>query len=412
MNLLASIRVALTALRINALRSSLAMLGVIIGVASVIVLVSISEGTKQAVEAQIASFGANLLIVRPGSSMFGGRRGAEGSGTPVTDSDAEAIRDQIAGIGGVSGEVGASGLSAVFGGVNWSTRISGVNPAYFEVREWVIDEGRAFSVEEEQSARRLAVVGQTIINELFDGASPVGQSVRIGGQQFSIIGTVAAKGQTSYGSDQDDIIFLPLSTVRQRFGAGTSPTVRDPVQTIYVEVGAGEDTGRVIADIQDLMRVRRDIQPGADDDFNVSSLAEFIRARNETESQLGLLLAVGAAIVLLVGGIGIMNIMLVSVTERTREIGLRLAVGARASDIRNQFLIESIVLCVTGGVVGLFVGIGGTIAYANVGELEISVNPGIVAVAIGASAFVGVFFGLYPAHRAARLNPIEALRFE
>jgi putative ABC transport system permease protein len=412
MNLLASIRVALTALRINALRSSLAMLGVIIGVASVIVLVSISEGTKQAVEAQIASFGANLLIVRPGASMFGGRRGAEGSGTPMTDADAEAIRDQISGIGGVSGEVSAFGLSVVFGGVNWSTRISGVNPAYFDVREWVIEEGRSFSIEEEQSARRLAVVGQTIVNEVFDGASPVGQSLRIGGQQFSVIGTVAAKGQTSYGSDQDDIVFLPLSTVRQRFGAGEVPTVRDPVQTLYVEVGAGESTGRIIADIQDLLRVRRGIQPGADDDFNVSSLAEFIRARNETESQLGLLLAVGAAIVLLVGGIGIMNIMLVSVTERTREIGLRLAVGARASDIRNQFLIESIVLCVTGGLVGLVVGIGGTIAYANVGELDISVNPGIVAIAIGASAFVGVFFGLYPAHRAARLNPIEALRFE
>lgn len=412
MNLLASIRVALTALRINALRSSLAMLGVIIGVASVIVLVSISEGTKQAVEAQIASFGANLLIVRPGASMFGGRRGAEGSGTPMTDADALAISDEVAGIGGVSGEVSAFGLSVVFGGVNWSTRISGVNPAFFSVREWVIEEGRTFSVEEEQAARRLAVIGQTIVNEVFDGASPVGQSLRIGGQQFTVIGTVAAKGQTSFGSDQDDIVFLPLSTVRQRFGAGVSPTVRDPVQTIYVEVGAGESTGRVIADIQDLLRVRRAIAPGADDDFNVSSLAEFIRARNETESQIGLLLAVGAAIVLLVGGIGIMNIMLVSVTERTREIGLRLAVGARGSDIRNQFLIESIVLCVTGGLVGLVVGVGGTIAYGNVGDLEIAVNPGIVAIAIGASAFVGVFFGLYPAHRASRLNPIEALRFE
>ncbi|WP_417467536.1 ABC transporter permease [Maricaulis sp.] len=412
MNLLASIRVALTALRINALRSSLAMLGVIIGVASVIVLVSISEGTKQAVEAQIASFGANLLIVRPGASMFGGRRGGEGTATPMTDGDAEAIRDQVSGVGGVSGEVNAFGLSVVFGGVNWSTRITGVNPAFFDVRDWVIEEGRAFTEEEEQSARRLAVVGQTIIDEVFDGASPVGQSVRIGGQQFSVIGTVAAKGQTNYGSDQDDIVFLPLSTVRQRFGAGEVPTVRDPVQTIFVAVGAGESTGRVIADIEDLLRVRRGIQPGADDDFNVSSLAEFIRARNETESQLGLLLAVGAGIVLLVGGIGIMNIMLVSVTERTREIGLRLAVGARAADIRNQFLIESIVLCVTGGLIGLVVGVGGTIAYANVGELEIAVNPGIVAIAIGASAFVGVFFGLYPAHRAARLNPIEALRFE
>ncbi|SDM80702.1 ABC transporter permease [Maricaulis salignorans] len=412
MNLLASIRVALTALRINALRSSLAMLGVIIGVASVIVLVSISEGTKQAVEAQIASFGANLLIVRPGASIFGGRRGAGGTGTPVTDADAEAIRDQVSGIDGVSGEVNAMGLSVVFGGVNWSTRITGVNPSFFGIRDWTIEEGRAFSVEEEQSARRLAVVGQTIIDEVFDGASPVGQSLRIGGQQFEVIGTVAAKGETSFGSDQDDIVFAPLSTVRQRFGASETPTVRDPVQTIYVAVGDGENTDRIIADIQDLLRIRRDIQPGADDDFSVASLAEFIRARNETESQLGLLLAVGAGIVLLVGGIGIMNIMLVSVTERTREIGLRLAVGARASDIRNQFLIESIVLCVTGGLVGLVVGVGGTIAYANVGELEISVNPGIVAVAIGASAFVGVFFGLYPAHRAARLNPIEALRFE
>jgi putative ABC transport system permease protein len=411
MNLLASVRVALTALRINALRTSLAMLGVIIGVASVIVLVSISEGTKQAVEAQIASFGANLLIVRPGSSMFGGRRGAAGTATPVTDADVIAIRDQVAGIGGVTGEVSTM-QSIVFGGTNWSTQISGVNPAYFEVRDWTIEEGRAFSPEEEQSTRRLAIVGQTIIAELFDGASPVGQTLRIGGQAFEIIGTVAEKGDTSYGRDQDDIIFAPLSTVRQRFGASELPTVRDPVETIYLDVGAGESTARVIADIQDLMRVRRGIQPGADDDFNVSSLAEFIRARNETESQLGLLLAVGAAIVLLVGGIGIMNIMLVSVTERTREIGLRLAVGARAADIRNQFLIESIVLCVTGGLIGLVVGVGGTIAYANVGELEIAVNPGIVAIAIGASAFVGVFFGLYPAHRAARLNPIEALRFE
>ena len=411
MNLLASIRVALTALRINALRTSLAMLGVIIGVASVIVLVSISEGTKQAVEAQIASFGANLLIVRPGSSIFGGRRGAAGSGEPVTDADVDAIRDQVAGIGGITGEV-SSPQSVVFGGTNWSTQISGVNPAYFEVREWVIEEGRAFSPEEEQSARRLAVVGQTIIREVFDGASPVGQTLRVGGQAFDVIGTVAAKGETSYGRDQDDIVYAPLSTVRQRFGSGLVTTARDPVQTIYLDVGAGESTGRVIADIQDLMRVRRGIQPGAEDDFSVSSLAEFIRARNETESQLGLLLAVGAAIVLLVGGIGIMNIMLVSVTERTREIGLRLAVGARASDIRNQFLIESIVLCITGGLIGLVVGIGGTIAYANVGELEIAVNPGIVAIAIGASAFVGVFFGLYPAHRAARLNPIEALRFE
>ena len=411
MNLLSSIRVALIALRVNALRSALAMLGIIIGVASVIVLVSISEGTKQAVEQQIASFGANLLIIRPGSSIFGGRRGAAGSAEPLTDLDVQAIRDEIAGVSGVSGEVRTS-ATAVFGGVNWSTSVLGVNADYYDARGWVIDEGRAYSAAEDASGRRYAIVGQTLVRELFDGANPVGQSLRVSGQPFEIIGTVEAKGETSWGQDQDDVVFMPLETARSRLGAGVRPPTRDPVQTIYADVAAGENTDRIIADIQDLLRIRRDIAPGAADDFAVASLAEFIRARNETENQLGLLLAVGAGIVLLVGGIGIMNIMLVSVTERTREIGLRLAVGAKRRDIRNQFLIESIVLCLIGGGLGLVAGIGGTSVYASVGQLEIAVSPLIVGVAVGASLFVGVFFGLYPAQRASRLNPIDALRFE
>lgn len=411
MSLLASIRIALIALRVNALRSALAMLGVIIGVASVIVLVSISEGTKRAVEAQIASFGANLLIIRPGSSIFGGRRGGAGSATPLTDGDVLALANEVPGMAGVSGEVSTS-ATAVFGGMNWSTRVSGVNADYFDVRAWVIDEGRAFAPAEESSGRRFVVVGQTIVRELFDGADPVGQTLRIQGQPFEIIGTVAAKGESSWGADQDDIIFMPLATARQRLGAGQRPPTRDPVSVIYADVAAGEDVDRVIADIEDILRVRREILPGAEDDFSVGNLAEFIRARNETENQLGLLLAVGAAIVLLVGGIGIMNIMLVSVTERTREIGLRLAVGARQRDIRNQFLIESIVLCLFGGAMGLAAGIGGTLIYAEIGQLEIAVSPLIVGVAISASVLVGVFFGLYPAQRAARLNPIDALRHE
>ncbi len=411
MNLLASFRVALIALRVNALRSALAMLGVIIGVASVIVLVSISEGTKRAVEEQIASFGANLLIIRPGSSMFGGRRGGAGTADPLTDGDVEALRNEIAGLAGVSGEV-STASTVVFGGVNWSTRIQGVNPDYFSARGWTIEQGRAFSGAEEQSGRRYAVIGQTIINELFDGADPLGQAIRIGGQPFEIIGTVEAKGENSWGMDQDDVIFAPLNTIRQRFGAGISVTQRDAVQTVYADIAPGESTSRIIADIEDLLRIRRGIAPGAEDDFAVGSLAEFIRARNETESQLGLLLAVGAGIVLLVGGIGIMNIMLVSVTERTREIGLRLAVGAKRRDVRNQFLIESVVLCLIGGLAGLVAGVSGTLIYAEVGQLEIAIDPVIVAIAIGASAMVGVFFGLYPAHRASRLDPIEALRFE
>ena len=411
MNLLASFRVALIALRVNALRSALAMLGVIIGVASVIVLVSISEGTKRAVEEQIASFGANLLIIRPGSSMFGGRRGGAGTADPLTDGDVEALRNEIAGLAGVSGEV-STASTVVFGGVNWSTRIQGVNPDYFSARGWTIEQGRAFSGAEEQSGRRYAVIGQTIINELFDGADPLGQAIRIGGQPFEIIGTVEAKGENSWGMDQDYVIFAPLNTIRQRFGAGISVTQRDAVQTVYADIAPGESTSRIIADIEDLLRIRRGIAPGAEDDFAVGSLAEFIRARNETESQLGLLLAVGAGIVLLVGGIGIMNIMLVSVTERTREIGLRLAVGAKRRDVRNQFLIESVVLCLIGGLAGLVAGVSGTLIYAEVGQLEIAIDPVIVAIAIGASAMVGVFFGLYPAHRASRLDPIEALRFE
>jgi len=411
MNLLASIRIALIALRVNALRSALAMLGIIIGVASVIVLVSISEGTKQAVEEQIASFGANLLIIRPGSSMFGGRRGGAGSGEPLTDGDVTAIRDTVAGLAGVAGQVQTS-ATAVFSGRNWRASVEGVNPDYFVARGWVIDEGRAFSPAEEASGRRYAVIGQTIIRELFDGASPLGQSIRIGGIPFEVVGSVEARGESNFGRDQDDVIFVPLATARSRLGAGVRPPTPDPVSTIYADVAAGEDTARVIADIEDLLRIRRGIAPGAEDDFNVGSLAEFIRARNETENQLGLLLAVGAGIVLLVGGIGIMNIMLVSVTERTREIGLRLAVGAKRRDIRNQFLIESIVLCMIGGTIGLAAGIGGTSVYANVGQLEIAVSPLIVGVAVGASLFVGVFFGLYPAQRASSLNPIDALRFE
>jgi putative ABC transport system permease protein len=342
--------------------------------------------------------------------MFGGRRGGAGTADPLTDGDVEALRTQIAGVAGASGEVTTSS-AVVFGGANWTTRIVGMNPDYLSARGWEIDQGRSFSAEE-AAGRRYAIVGQTIISELFDGASPIGQSLRIGGQPFEVIGTVMERGDNNWGQDQDDVIFAPLNTIRQRFGAGVRVTQRDGVQTVFVDIAPGENSDRVIEDIQDLLRIRRDIQPGAEDNFFVGNLAEFIRAQNETESQLGLLLAVGAGIVLLVGGIGIMNIMLVSVTERTREIGLRLAVGARRRDVRNQFLIESIVLCLIGGLAGLVVGVGGTLVYAEVGELEIAINPLIVAIAIGASALVGVFFGFYPAHRASRLDPIEALRFE
>jgi len=410
MNLLASVRVALTALRINALRTILAMLGVIIGVGSVIVMVSISEGAKQAVETRIASFGANLLIIRPGSSAFGGRRGGAGTATFLSDSDVEAIRTEIPGVAAASGEISSS-TSMVNEGENWTTTIRGVNEDYFETRDWFIAEGRRFTRDEVNSGARVMVIGRTVANELFGGNDPVGQVIRVGTTPMTIIGVLREKGQSSFGSDQDDTAFAPITTARDRL-FGFQFGVRDPVFTIYAEVEGGSNPATVTADIEDLLRVRRNIQPGAEDDFNVRDLAEFIRARNETENQLGLLLAATAAISLLVGGIGIMNIMLVSVTERTREIGLRLAVGARRGDIRNQFLIESMVLCVTGGLLGLTIGIAGTFVIGNFGDFPVAVQPIVAAIAIGSSAFVGVFFGFYPAYRASRLDPIEALRFE
>ena len=410
MNLLAAIRVALVSLRVNALRTGLAMLGVIIGVASVIVMISISDGAKQAMEERIASFGANLLIIRPGSSAFGGRRGGAGTATWLNDEDVEAIRDQVDGIAAVAGDMSGN-ATFVVEGVNWTTRIQGVHADYFEARDWFPESGRQFYPEEVRSGARVLLIGQTLAEELFGASDPVGQTIRVGSTPMEVIGVMSEKGQSSWGTDQDDVAFAPITTVRDRI-LGYDLGVRDPVFTIYAEIQSGEDAEIVTADIEDLMRIRRDIQPGAEDDFTVRNLGEFIRAQNETENQLGVLLAATAVISLVVGGIGIMNIMLVSVTERTREIGLRLAIGAKRGDIRNQFLIESVTLCFTGGIIGMAIGIAGALYVSTLGEFPVEIEPVIAVIAIGSSTFVGIFFGFYPAHRASRLDPIEALRFE
>ncbi|MBI1234297.1 MAG: FtsX-like permease family protein [Alphaproteobacteria bacterium] len=410
MNLMSAISVALLALRVNLLRSVLAMLGIIIGVSAVIAMVSVTEGAKRAMEERIASFGANLLVIRPGSSAFGGRRGGAGTATFLTDADVEAIRSEIPGIVAVSGEMSGS-QPMVVAGENWTTNVQGVHSDYFEARDWFVESGRAFTPAEVRSGARVIMIGQTVATELFGAAGPLGQTVRVGAVPMEVIGIMAPKGQSSWGSDQDDTVFAPITTARSRL-FGYQFGVRDPVFTIYAEVAPGTNVSHAVADIEELLRVRRNIQPGAEDDFSVNNLAEFIRARNETETQLGVLLAAAAVISLLVGGIGIMNIMLVSVTERTREIGLRLAVGARRADVRNQFLIESVVLCVTGGIAGMAIGVAGAYGIGNLGDFPVSIHPAIAGIAIGAAVFVGLFFGFYPAHRASRLDPIEALRFE
>ncbi len=409
MKLMDTVGIALKAIRANTLRSILTTLGIIIGVGSVIVMVAVGSGASKAVEDQIASLGTNLLTLVPGSSRFGGRRGGAGTALPFTDSDIEAIAS-IPGVTAVSGRV-ATGATIVFGGVNWTTRIEGVNASYPIVRDWPAVEGRFLEPSEVRSGARVAVVGRTIVEEVFGGGSPLGAQIRIANVPFEVIGVMRERGESTFGQDQDDIILVPLTVARARLEAQASP-VPNRVEVIYLKVASADLIDAVTEDLTELMRERRKIRPGADDDFGVRNFAEFIRARTETQRTLGWLLGTAAAISLVVGGIGIMNIMLVSVTERTREIGLRMAVGARRQAILLQFLVEAVTLCMIGGLIGITLGISGTFIVANIAGWPVFLSPMTIALALAASAGVGIIFGYFPARRAARLDPIEALRYE
>ncbi|ALG66600.1 ABC transporter permease [Beggiatoa leptomitoformis] len=411
MSIWTAVRVAFLALRLNALRSILAMLGIIIGVASVIIMVSISTGAKREVEKRIQELGSNLLMVMPSSlDMGGGRQSGAGTGRPFSESDVVAIREQIPDVIAASGTVrGSAAIIAM--GLNWTTTVYGVNEEYLAVRGWSIVDGRNFIASEIRSGAKVALLGHTVIENLFGDASPVGSVIRIKNTPFQVIGVLGEKGQSSMGRDNDDVIFVPTATARNRLFGGNN-VVRDYVQDMALQVSDNAVVSEVQRDVEDLLRVRRGVKTGEKDSFSVRNLAEFIQARSATQNTLSLLLASTAAISLIVGGIGIMNIMLVSVTERTREIGLRIALGARRKDIRNQFLVESITLCVVGGLIGLSIGAAGSFAVAQMGQFPISIDPMISLSALGSAAFVGVFFGFFPAQRAARMNPIDALRYE
>ena len=409
LNLAASLAIATKAIRTNSIRSLLTMLGIIIGIAAAIVAVSIAQGAGKQLTEQIEQFGTHVLQVRPGTSFFGGRSRGAGSARAVTDDDVEALLE-LDGIEAASGRAQA-GVTLVAGGRNWTTSLFGVGADFGLIQDWGIAEGRGITPGEARRGAKIAVIGLTVARELFEGADPIGQRIRINRTPATIVGVLEEKGATSWGQDQDDTIWMPLETVRSRV-ARSPGSVVDDAGRIYLKVWDDLDVLDVQAEIEDLMRVRRNIQPGADDDFRVINFAEFIRARNETESLLGFLLAAFSATSLIVGGIGIMNIMLVSVTERTREIGLRRAVGARSRDVLTQFLVEATVLGLIGGVVGLALGVGGTLLAARLGDFPVLLSPATLVGAVGIAVVIAVFFGYYPARRASRLDPIDALRFE
>jgi putative ABC transport system permease protein len=410
MTWLASIRIALRALRVNKLRSTLTMLGIIIGVAAVITMIAVGAGAQARVEDQIKALGSNLIMLLPGSVTAGGVRMGAGSRNTLTEADAVAIRREIADVQAAAPHLRGTG-QVVAGNNNWSTVFYGVTPDYFEARNWVIASGNGFEPADLTGAGKVALLGETVARNLFGDADPIGQVIRIRKVPFTVIGMLQRKGQSLMGQDQDDVILMPISTARNRvLGGGTAR--QRTVGVIFVKVREGADMKEAESEIRSLLRQRHRLQPGADDDFTLRNLSEVLSAREESSRIMTLLLAAVASVSLLVGGIGIMNIMLVSVTERTREIGLRMAVGARGRDILSQFLVEAVTLALIGGLVGIALGVGGSFAIGHFAGWRTELDVQAIVLAVGFAASIGVFFGFYPARKASRLLPIEALRYE
>jgi putative ABC transport system permease protein len=401
------IRIAFRALARNKTRAALTMLGIIIGVSAVIVMVSIGQGAQASVQAQIESMGTNLLFVSAGAQNVGGvRSGAGDSGTnTLTVEDLEAIRREVPSVA-LTSPVVNSRSQLVSGNQNWSTSVQGVSEQFPDIRKWAVAGGDFFTDADVRSAARVIVIGQTIADNLFPGQDPLGQTVRVSNMPFRIVGVMARKGQDPQGRDQDDTAFAPYTSVQKKLLGNQR------VQVAYVSAISQDATYTAQSQITDLLRQRHKLSSGAADDFTVRNMSDVAQAANETNSVMTMLLASIAGVSLLVGGIGIMNIMLVSVTERTREIGIRMAIGARSSAVRTQFLIESIVLSLTGGFAGIVLGVLVSVGIPTLLGWQTLVSTASIVGSVVFSAAVGIFFGYYPARKAAALDPIDALRYE
>ena len=405
----ASMKIAFGALRINKLRSALTMLGIIIGVAAAIAMVAIGSGAQARIQQQIASIGSNIIIVLSGSITSSGIRMGTGNALTLTEDDARAIVRECPGAQ-ITAPYSRGGVQVVYGNSNWGTQIVGTTPDYLAIRDLAIDRGQPFTSADVESAAKVALLGKTVIDNLFGGEDPVGKVIRIKSVPFNVVGTLVPKGQSPTGQDQDDIVLMPISTAKKKV-IGASQANAGSVGAIMVQAREG-----MTYDAQDqmtsLLRQRHHIQSNQDDDFTIRNMEEVFKAQETSARVMALLLAAIASVSLIVGGIGIMNIMLVSVTERTKEIGLRQAVGAKTKDILAQFLVEAVTLSLAGGALGIVLGVGASLLISYFAHWSTLLSVGSIALAFFFSALVGVSFGYYPARKAAYMDPIEALHYE
>jgi putative ABC transport system permease protein len=411
MNIIQSIRLALQGLTANKLRSGLTMLGIIIGVAAVIALVAVGQGAQASVTQRFQSLGSNLLVISPGAAFFGRASQGAASAQSLTNEDAQAIAQLATLVEAIAPEYSVRGAQVVYGNKNTQTSVLGVSPEYLTVRNWQVAQGRFIDQQDVESLAKVCTLGTTVVEDLFGSNSfdPVGKTIKINRQNYQVVGVMASKGQTGF-TNEDDQVFIPLSTAQVKFGGAGNTSLG----SINVQVTSAEMMDFAQAELKAILRARHGLSPSQADDFNIRSQVQIMEMAQQTTGTFTILLGAIAAISLVVGGIGIMNIMLVSVTERTREIGIRKAVGAKRRDILMQFLVEAVVLSGLGGIVGVLVGWGSAQLLSRLASelLSTLVTLGSVIMALGVSVAIGLFFGIYPANRAARLNPIEALRHE